>query len=525
MIKAAKTAIPAVAYYRMSTDRQETSIRDQRSAVERYALERGYKILREYIDEGISGDATHKRKGFLKMIADSERGEFSAILVWDMDRFGRFDSIEAGRWVYPLRANGIHLATIGQGLIDWADFAGRLMYGIQTEAKHQFLRDLSRNVTRGMTRLAEQGKWAGGAAPFGYRLENKRLVLGSDEHIAVVRRIYSGYLQGVSLRALADELTQLGVPSARGKGWVANGIYGILRNRAYVGDLIYNRRNQSRYKPRNGGQVNAETEWIIFEKQHEAIIDRATFDRVQDQLASRRTCSTPRKNGGDFVLSGLIRCGKCGYGMTGRVCHDVPTYQCYGHLQHGPCTCDRNILRQDDLVAGIVDALERKYFNAATLEKLAAECRRQLRGNEAKRDASKARTELVAVDSKLEKAKRRLVEVDADMLDEVQAQIRELKARRDVLAAAVKESEQSPADRSEAIDSRVGAALSWIANFKAAMEKADPVRVRAFLREAVEKVEVWAKKERWTAKRFKYRLERGAIYLKGWNLSSTACRT
>ena len=91
---------PAVAYYRMSSDRQETSVPDQRKAVERYGVENGYRILREYIDSGISGDATEKQLEFQRMIADASNREFSAILCWDQDRFGRFDSVEAGHWVF-----------------------------------------------------------------------------------------------------------------------------------------------------------------------------------------------------------------------------------------------------------------------------------------------------------------------------------------------------------------------------------------------------------------------------------------
>ena len=141
--------IPAVSYLRMSSDRQETSIDEQRVEVVKYAKLHGYQITREYIDEGISGDATEKRKAFQRMIADAEKKTFKAVLCWDMDRFGRFDSIEAGRWIHPLRQAGVKLDTVAQGSVDWSDFASRMIYGIQQEGKHAFLRDLSRNTLRG----------------------------------------------------------------------------------------------------------------------------------------------------------------------------------------------------------------------------------------------------------------------------------------------------------------------------------------------------------------------------------------
>ena len=133
--------------------------------------------MAEYIDEkGISGDATHKRKGFQVLHAAAPRGEFDTILAWDVDRFGRFDSIEAGFWIHPLRSAGITLTTVSQGQIDWNSFAGRLINAVQTEGKHQFLRDLARNSLRGLIARAKQGKWNGFAAS-GY------VVCGPDGHL------------------------------------------------------------------------------------------------------------------------------------------------------------------------------------------------------------------------------------------------------------------------------------------------------------------------------------------------------
>ena len=100
-----KTLTPAVCYIRMSSDLQEASPDQQRAEVVKLAAKHGYKIIREYFDEGISGDATEKRIDFQRMIKDAEeKGDFAAILCWDQDRFGRFDSIEAGRWIHPLRS-------------------------------------------------------------------------------------------------------------------------------------------------------------------------------------------------------------------------------------------------------------------------------------------------------------------------------------------------------------------------------------------------------------------------------------
>src|SRR5688572_442699 len=106
--------IPAVAYYRMSSDRQETSIAHQRTSVEHYARENGYKLLREYADEGISGWKSGERLAFQRLIEEAKAGDFQAVLCWDQDRFSRFDPLEANHYWYLLDRAGVKLATVAQ---------------------------------------------------------------------------------------------------------------------------------------------------------------------------------------------------------------------------------------------------------------------------------------------------------------------------------------------------------------------------------------------------------------------------
>ena len=112
------SVIPAVAYMRMSSDKQETSPKQQRDAIEACAEQRGYRITDWYVDEGISGDATEKRLQFQRMISDAAHSRWKFIIVWNQDRFGRFNSLEAGHWVYPLVQAGVSLVTTDQGVID-----------------------------------------------------------------------------------------------------------------------------------------------------------------------------------------------------------------------------------------------------------------------------------------------------------------------------------------------------------------------------------------------------------------------
>ena len=89
----------AAAYLRMSTDHQDESPEQQREHVVRLAARLGLEIVRWYVDAAISGDDTPRRLGFKQMFADALAGQFGTIVCWSLDRFGRFDSIDAGEWV------------------------------------------------------------------------------------------------------------------------------------------------------------------------------------------------------------------------------------------------------------------------------------------------------------------------------------------------------------------------------------------------------------------------------------------
>src|SRR5437773_10329754 len=124
--KAKRKVIRLALYLRCSDKKQDTSVKDQRKSCVAFVArnqvnkqrEHDYKIVCEYVDDGISGDDTEKRFDFLRMRDDAGRDIYDAILCWDQDRFGRFDMLKAGKYIDPLREAGVFLLTVGDGKVD-----------------------------------------------------------------------------------------------------------------------------------------------------------------------------------------------------------------------------------------------------------------------------------------------------------------------------------------------------------------------------------------------------------------------
>jgi DNA invertase Pin-like site-specific DNA recombinase len=373
-------AIPAVGYARCSTDRQDTSVADQKKAVTRWAEAHGYHILRWYCDDGISGDDTERRLQFQKMVRDArEHGDFAAILCWSQDRFGRFDQIEAGYWIHPLRQAGIYLVTCDHGRVDWDSAHGQLIYNVQQMGKHKYLRDLSRHICRGLIEAANNGGWLG-CPPYAYRLEgpkkNRRLVVGDTGKVRVVQRIYREYVHELrSLCEIAARLNADGIPTPGGRGrrWRHNVVAGVLGNPAYVGDFARERNSNGKYSTIRGGNVvkadgkrkRARGEWVVERDHHEALIDRVTWDAAQVILA-RGTRERSRRYGDvePALFACRLRCGRCGellhaIGNDKNPRHRRPRrYKCSTQKQQGTAACPGTVVQEDELLVSVAEHLE-----------------------------------------------------------------------------------------------------------------------------------------------------------------------
>lgn len=492
-----QSLIPAVAYIRCSSDQQvDASIPAQRSSIEKWAKEHGYQIIRWYVDEAVSG-WKEARDGFQQLITDLDRGDFEAVLCWDQNRFSRFPVLEANHYWYLLDRSGVHLATCNQGRVDWHSIAGWLTASIKQHSDSQHRFQLSADIKRGKRAVAERGIWQG-RIPYGYvRSKGGKLAIGDATEVATVQRIFNEYTRGASLRSIAHTLNADGIEAGDGRGWAAGSVRSKLTNPAYVGTFKWNE--------------------LELRNNHPAIIERATFANVQRLLDERQTVTTPKENGGEFLLTSLLKCGKCGSPMCGLRQGHREYYRCQGHNRNGSSFCDLNLVKQPEVLEHVITAVESWLTNPKIVQRLRAELHKQVATKTTKASPARLAKQLATLEGKLTKAKRRLMECDSDMLTEVQQGIRDMRAEQLRLEAAL-EAARTPQDAlTDEQDERIDKAMATFSTLRKTLVKADAVLKRELLRETVQRVEVWSERQT-TGRQSTFRLVRGVVRVRSDNL-------
>ena len=220
-----------VIYARYSYQGQsETSIEGQLEICHRYAQEHNYHVVNEYIDRGISGRTDH-RPAFQKMITDSIKHNFSAVLVYQLDRFAR-NRYDSAIYKQKLRKNDVKVISAMEPISD--DASGVLIEAVLEGMGEYYSIELSQKIRRGQKICIENGTTLGGQTPLGYKIENKRYVINPDT-APVVRKIFEMYLANATMADIIRYLNGQGIRTQKGNEYNKNSIRRILTNRKYIG--------------------------------------------------------------------------------------------------------------------------------------------------------------------------------------------------------------------------------------------------------------------------------------------------
>ena len=302
----------AAIYCRLSTEdsnkitknQESESIQNQKQLLIDYAVQKGFSIYKIYSDDNYSG-LDKNRPDFNKMIEDAQKRLFDIILCKTQSRFTRdMEVFETYiHELFPLW--GIRFISVIDN-VDSNIKGNKKMRQINALINEWYCEDLSENIKAVLKRKMKEGQFVGAFTCYGYKKSdnNKHKLIVDKEAADIVKKIFDYYVKGYSCKKIADILTKEGVmtPTAykQSKGsafqnpnvkqnasWSYNTIKKILKNQYYIGSLVQGKERKISYKDKKR-VLTDKKDWIIIEKNHEAIIKEEVFYMVQERLKRKK---------------------------------------------------------------------------------------------------------------------------------------------------------------------------------------------------------------------------------------------
>ena len=430
-------------YTRVSTELQIDgySLEAQKERLRREASHRRMQVCGEYSDEGKSGKNIAGRPEFKKMLSDIKSGkdDVDYVLVFKLSRFGR-NAADTLNSLQFMEDYGVNLLCVEDG-IDSAGAAGKLIISVLASVAEIERSNISEQTMAGRRQKARDGKWNGGFAPYGYQLVNKegekaKVLVINEEEAELVRQIYKLYLQNMGLSRVAKWLNDNGyTKKIRQNGSVSlissAFVKGVLDNPVYAGFISYGRRKTEKIEgTRNEFHVVKQDKdsYKLYEGQHDAIIDRETWFRVQAKRelnAFKREKVHSKEH--EHMVSALLKCPKCGAPMYGVVDRkkkkgtdeyypDIWYYRCKNRRIVSGHLCDyTKHVRQEEINAEVI-ALVKYVFGGENdmkdqiLKKLDSDDSL----NELLAEKDRLTKEKSKLSSKKSKLMRRIADLDID---------------------------------------------------------------------------------------------------------------
>jgi DNA invertase Pin-like site-specific DNA recombinase len=404
------TAHPAVeprrcaVYTRKSTaqglEQEFNSLDAQREACIGYIQRQpGWKLVDERYDDGGFTGANLERPAFQRLLQDIDAGKIDVVVVYKVDRLSR-SLLDFAQVMDRFNKAGAAFVSVTQNF-STADAMGRLTLNMLMSFA-EFEREMIAERTRDKIAAARRkGKWTGGPVPLGYDVVDKKLVVNELEAV-VVRELFSLYEQHRSAMVVARLLNKAGRTTKHhranngnvraGKRWTKDAVLRALRNPVYAGLMSC------------GGELH--------ESEHQVLIDRERFRRVQGTLDGQTAAKKHRGRNPDYLLRGILRCARCGAAMTPASTRkggkEHRYYRCVTRDKNGRKACASRPLTAGAIEMFVVERLR----EAAAGGVLAADVERRLRARAEHRRSEllTERRDLPPVIAKLSAEGRRLVE-------------------------------------------------------------------------------------------------------------------
>ena len=315
-------------YTRVSTAMQVDgySLEAQKNKLKKHAAYEGMLIVGEYSDEGVSGKNIQERLEFQRMLNDikENKDNISYVLVFKLSRFGR-NAADVLSSLQLMQDCGVDLICVEDG-IDSSKGAGKLMISVLSSVAEIERENINVQTMAGRNQKAREGKWNGGFAPYGYRLNNGELIV-SNEEAEIVKIIFDKYVHTtMGIGSIATYLNRHGYRKELRKNnkldtFSVSFIKGVLDNPIYNGKIAYGRRRTEKINgTRNEYHIVKQSDYMVYDGIHEKIIEDDIWElaqrkRKQTGVANIKTHSLEHEH----ILSSILKCPVCGSPMYGNV--------------------------------------------------------------------------------------------------------------------------------------------------------------------------------------------------------------
>jgi site-specific DNA recombinase len=403
----------AAGYSRVSTNRQAIegiSIDDQLAQIEAYCVREALAFTRHYTDRGLSG-SDEDRPELQRMVADAltKPRLFDRIVVHSASRLFR-DAAIMELTIRRLRRAGVEVIFITQPTTH--DSTGDMVRQILGIMDEHTAKETAKHVKRSMIANAKAGFWNGATPPFGYRSfiaevrgkkQKKKLEIDPVES-RIVDKMFAlaetgeGQSGPFGVKNIVNWLHAKGYRTRTGHAWHVQTVYSILTGTIYKGIHWFNTTDSKTREPR------PVEEHVSVEMP--AIIETGRWERVQEILRSKNPkVASPKVITGPILLTGLVRCERCGFAMTLRTGGSgaYRYYTCAGAQSRGPAVCEGVSIPMDRLDLAVTDSVVEKLLQPVRLRELFTEvlAREQ-------RNTSGSELELLRVERELADARQRI---------------------------------------------------------------------------------------------------------------------
>ncbi|MBO5348563.1 MAG: recombinase family protein [Clostridia bacterium] len=335
-------------YARVSTE-HESQLSALENQVQYYdnilAQHPEWKLYKRYIDEGITGTSTKKRKNFMKMLEDAKNGCFDLIITREVSRFAR-NTVDTLQETRNLKRIGVEVYFSEDNIWTFNDDDGELKLTIMATLAQNESKKISQRVKAGQTITFQNGVFYGNGNILGYDYNKfTKEVTVNEEQAEIVKFIYSEFLKGEGSTSIKYKLEERGYVTPTGlKQWSCSYIVRILQNPFYCGTIVYRKSYIPDYLEQKAKKNKGQVEQIIVEGKHESLVSKEDFDRVQEIIKERRQKINEHRDIGKGVPKNVwskkLVCN-CGSKLNKMKYHKQPDgtisycYQCYKQRKIG----------------------------------------------------------------------------------------------------------------------------------------------------------------------------------------------